>query len=339
VKDKDTSLQNSSQTDGLERLSVKCSRRSFLKWSGAVGLTATIGLAASQATASRIPVKEQFDVFHPSLEGIIRPITIIQATDLHFGFFFGVDDLASLVTSLNTIEADALMLTGDIFHSGHTVIQEAVPLLQELIPRGHGNYVVTGNHEYYAGEKRCVKALEASGLRVLRDEWISIEEQGRSIHLGGLDDVLTTWPSDPDFPIFRRFIRNAPPGPGMRILLCHRPTVFPAASHSEIDLVLAGHTHGGQIIIPWPGEKRGLSPLSLVSDYVQGWYRAGRCRMYVSRGVGRNYLPLRINCPPEISVFHLKAGSNSPDGISITCASGEKGQGAGRDYLPARQLA
>ena len=98
-----------------------------------------------------------------------------------------------------------------------------------------------------AGEKPRVKALEAGGLRVLRDEWISIKEQGRSIHLGGLDDVGHSWPSDPDFPTFRRFIGNAPDSPGMRILLCHRPSVLPAASRSEIDLVLAGHTHGGQI--------------------------------------------------------------------------------------------
>ncbi len=307
VLNMDRGLQNSSHSDGLEPIVVRSSRRSFLKMCGAIGLTATVGPTTYGIDGTnRIPVTEEFDVFDPLLKEIIRPITIVQVTDLHFGFFFGTDDLERLVTQLNSIEADALMLTGDIFHSNRTVMQEAIPLLKQLRRRRHGNYAVTGNHEYYAGEKRSVKALEASGLRLLRDEWISIEEQGRIIHLGGLDDVGDTWPLDLDFPRFRRFMRKAPLDQGMRILLSHRPSVFPAASQSEIDLVLAGHTHGGQIVFPRPIKERGLRQLVLARRNAQGWYRAGKCRMYVSRGIGFNYVPIRINCPPEISVFHLR---------------------------------
>ena len=149
VETNDPDLRNLSPRSGLERISIERSRRSFLTWCGAVGLTATIGLTAWRTDqTSRVPVKEQFDVFHPALEGIIRPITIIQVTDIHFGFYFETDDLASLVTNLNAIEADALILTGDIFHCTRSDVQDAIPLLKELIPRRHGNYAVTGNHEH-----------------------------------------------------------------------------------------------------------------------------------------------------------------------------------------------
>jgi predicted MPP superfamily phosphohydrolase len=91
----------------------------------------------------------------------------------------------------------------------------------------------------------------------------------------------------------------------VRILLSHRPSILEVASVAGFDLVLAGHIHGGQIIVPVPGSVRGVSLAAIASRYTHGWYRHGDCRMYLNRGAGLTFVPFRVNCPPEIAVFRL----------------------------------
>jgi len=284
----------------------RISRRGFLRWFGAAGVAAGAGtMSYGLSEAYQSPVINEFELSHQSLEGLRKPITIIQITDFHFGWFWNATELKRLVGMLNSIKADAVVLTGDIFHSRHTAVESAEPILRKLIPRRYGNFVVMGNHELYVGADRSLASFRRSNLTHLGNRWISLEGHGAVIHLGGLDDPRTEWAPTPESGMFARLIDQSPRSGGMRVLLCHRPSILPLAAYAGIDLVLAGHTHGGQMIIPWPGSARGLSPAVFISAYTHGWYRKFRCKMYLNRGVGLIYAPWRINCPPEIGIFHL----------------------------------
>jgi predicted MPP superfamily phosphohydrolase len=294
----------------------RVTRRSFLKWTSAAGLGCTAGFVGfGLAEAYGKPVVEEFDVVHTVLAGLHRPISVIQISDFHFGLFYGVPELEKLVDQVNAIEADVLVITGDVFHSPLSVKQDAARALSRLSSRRFGNFAVLGNHDFYAGVRESVEYIEKSGVRLLRDGWTTLKERGVRIHLGGIDDPMGSWLFGKEFPRFGLFTAKTPSEPGMRILLSHRPAVLPFASRADIDLVLAGHIHGGQIIMPVPSREQGVSLARLVSPYTYGWYREGSCRLYLNRGVGLTFIPWRVNCPPEITVFHLKPppGGNAPD--------------------------
>ncbi len=285
-------------------------RRTFLKWSAASAVVvASSAGGAGVVQAYRPPVVEKFEFLHTELQGLSRPLTFVQITDFHFGMFMGTSELEKLVAKVNTLEADAVVITGDIFHSPMSPVELAPRVLRKLKSRRFGNLVILGNHDFYAGEQRSVEAIKSSGLTLLRDQWLTLKDGAATIHLGGIDDPMANWLWGKEFPHFPSFMKKAPLEPGFRILLSHRPNVLPLASKFGIDLVLSGHVHGGQIILPMPGTDRGISIARLASEFTHGWYRIRDCRMYLNRGTGLTFIPWRINCPPEIAIFHLK-----PDG-------------------------
>ncbi len=304
VCDRDKELHNAKKWPGNHVGDV--SRRSFLRFAGLTGLAATFGTAGyGLREGYQNPVLNEYELSLPTLGGMRNPVTIVQVSDLHFGWYFGANELENLVERLNSVAADAVVLTGDIFHSRFTAVEAAEPTLRKLIPRRYGNYAIMGNHERYVGTKRALASFRRSNLLHLGDKWASLEHQGTTIHLAGLDDLLVEWPPAPESETFQALMDKSPKRPGMRILLCHRPSILPLAAYARFDLVLAGHTHGGQMIIPRPGHPKGFTPASFFSYYTHGWYRKFQCRMYVNEGVGLIFFPWRINCPPEIGIFHL----------------------------------
>jgi uncharacterized protein len=285
-------------------------RRAFLRAATASGLMAAAGFGLEGlAEAYSRPVVEKFELFHDLLEDAAKPITLIHVTDCHFGMFFGLDELRNLVNQLNSLQGDALCITGDIFHSARAVVEQATPVLKKLKARPLGNFAVLGNHDFYAGEMRSVENLKSAGFTLLRNQWITFRVGSLPLHIGGVDDPLIRWIRGNNFPRFDTLMRKAPTESGLRILLSHRPAIFPHAAKQRIDLVLAGHTHGGQIVIPVPGRERGMSVADLVSEYTHGWYKSDTSSMYLNRGVGLTFLPWRIHCPPEIAVIQLKAST------------------------------
>jgi uncharacterized protein len=284
----------------------RTTRRRFLKVAAASSLTIATGIGIKGvANAYSSPVIEKHQLAYDLLRGLTRPITLIHVTDSHFGMFFGPHELRNMVDHLNSLEGDALFFTGDIFHSSRTVVEQATPILERLKSRPLGNFPVLGNHEFYAGEERSARNLTAAGFALLRNQWTTLKMDGATIHLGGIDDPVINWRRTPEVWAFHPFLEKVPSEPGVTVLLSHRPDVFRYAASQKIDIVLAGHTHGGQVILPVPRREKGISVANLVSKYTYGWYKKKSSRMYVNRGVGLTFLPWRLHCPPEIAVIKL----------------------------------
>jgi uncharacterized protein len=286
-------------------------RRAFFKTAAVSGLVAATGLGSyGLSEGYSEPRIRKYDLFLDPIDGAANPVTLIHITDLHFGMFWGQRELLGLVDNLNSIEGDALCITGDVFHSGRTRVEQATPILKKLKTRSLGNFAILGNHEFYAGVARCVQSMETAEIRVLRNQWITLKLGSATIHMGGVDDPAGNhWSKANNSHGMIMPVMEAPAETGTRILLSHRPDVFPSAARQNVDLVLAGHLHGGQIAMPVPGYEPGISAASLASDYVYGWYENHRSRMYVSSGIGMTFLPWRIGCAPEISVIRIGSPS------------------------------
>ena len=301
-----------------DQTQIKLSRRGFMRYTASTGALAIVSSGSyGLIEAFETPRVNILKFSDPSLDGLSRSVNIIQITDLHFGMFYSESALRDLIRRLNSIEADAVVVTGDIFHSPMTPVEPVGPLLRNLRKRTWGNFAVLGNHDFYAGVHRSVKTIQGGGLRLLRNEWLTFSGGETKIHLGGIDDPRVNWLTGKEIPNFHEFIKKKPPVPGFYILLSHRPVVFPLAVKAGINLTLAGHTHGGQFTIPAPGSDRPWSLAGLVSPYTLGVYESGQSRMYLNRGVGLTFVPARINCPPEIALIRLE-----PPGKSVANTMG-----------------
>ena len=220
--------------------------------------------------------------------------TILQLSDLH------VDDspaaMRRLAELLPQLACDLCVMTGDYRGKTYGPYEAALAGMAEL--RRHiaaPVYAVLGNHD----SLRMVPALEAMGIRMLVNETLPLTRGGDRLHLAGIDDAH----------LYRtdNIAKAAAPIPPAEfsILLSHTPEVYRQAGQADFDLLLSGHTHGGQICLP------GAVPLTLDSKLPRrmgaGSWRYGGMIGYTSVGVGSCILPVRINCPPEVTLHELRA--------------------------------
>lgn len=272
-------------------------RRQFLKLSAA-GLAA--GIIASyplfierslvQVNRYRIPVPRlprQFDGF-----------TIVQLTDLHFGPLVSLDFLGKVIGTANALRKDVIVCTGDYVHQRDTdeEINGVWPLLARLCAP-HGVYSVLGNHDHWADATRSAYWLERSGQN-LRDRVHRFERGGRRLWLAGGGDL---WEDHRDFD---HLLRNVPEE-DCRIVLVHNPDSADGDFSRRIDLLICGHTHGGQVKIPFIG-----TPVLPVKNknYSSGLKASPKGQpVFISRGIGWAIYPVRFNCYPEIAVLELRS--------------------------------
>ena len=234
---------------------------------------------------------------------------IAQVSDLH-NAEFGKNN-AELLKLLSESRPDIIVITGDLIDANHTDVGIALGFAQESV-RIAPTYYVTGNHEAASQQYDTLKAgFEEEGVIVLEDEAISLERGGETISLIGL--------ADPDFTVKGDMFGEAPAMVGTKlknlndgeggeyaILLSHRSELFETYVNCGIDLVFAGHAHGGQFRLPFIGgviaPNQGLFP-----KYDAGLYTDGGTNMVVSRGIGNSIIPLRFNNRPEIVLVELNA--------------------------------
>ena len=233
---------------------------------------------------------------------------IAQVSDLH-NAEFGKNN-AELLKLLSESKPDIIVITGDLIDANHTDVGIALGFAQESV-RIAPTYYVTGNHEAASPQYDTLKAgLEEAGVIVLEDEAVSLERNGETITLLGLGDPDFTVKGDmfgETSAMVSTKLKNLDDGEGgYTILLSHRPELFETYVNCSIDLVFAGHAHGGQFRLPFIGgviaPNQGLFP-----KYDGGLYTDGGTNMVVSRGIGNSIIPLRFNNRPEIVLVELNA--------------------------------
>jgi uncharacterized protein len=274
-------------------------RRAFLKKS-AVGLT----VISVPNPLGNISGSEDYEVVYkrvrlPRLPKELRGLRVVMISDIHSGPYMSKADIAPYVTRVNALKPDVILLPGDFVQSRNEEIELVCDLFSGLKAR-YGVYGSTGNHDYFDDADYISKELEHAGVRMLRNEHEVIEARGKELALVGLDDVRQGHP-------FNTLFREAVQGLDARlpnIVLCHKPYYLEEAAEYGVGLMVSGHTHGGQVVL---ARIFGvvITPAALLSGYVEGLYRIDGTQLYVTRGIGMVGIPIRINCPPEISVLTL----------------------------------
>jgi len=226
----------------------------------------------------------------------VAGLRIVQISDLHIGDRLGEEFLRRVVDRVNALRPDVVAITGDLVDGPAHVVERALKPLADLVAP-HGVYFVTGNHEYYWGGRESVRMVEALGLTVLHNEHRVVEREGGAVVIGGIPDLhgarfLADHESRPDL-VFAGAPEGAP-----RVLLAHQPRAVIRAAPHGVDLMLAGHTHGGQIF-PFHFFVRLQQPV------VRGLRRLLGVWVYAHRGTGFWGPPMRLFSTPEIAEITL----------------------------------
>ena len=287
---------------------VNLQRREFLKKGTGIIAAAPFAFSGYGVFLGRVRFRvEDFDLWLPGLPADLDGLTIVQLTDIHAGPFMTEEQLASYVDAVNRLEPDLIVLTGD-FVSFHR--EEVVPCVRGLegLKARYGIYGCLGNHDFYArAEDELTSQFAARGIRLLRNDAVAIPIGNSRLGVLGVDDLR--W-GRPNLAQALRAANEA--STEVRILLSHRPEIFPRAARRGVDVVLSGHYHGGQIKLV-PGTD-GPSIASFLTQYPEGLFHLSRdgsadsrkSLLFVSRGIGVTALPVRFNCPPQIAHLTLR---------------------------------
>lgn len=235
----------------------------------------------------------------PGLPRDLDGLRIVQLTDIHFGPFFGAADLRRAVNMANETRAHIAVLTGDLITRAGDDLEGCLDLLKRLRAEA-GVYLCHGNHEKYAGLSDAATRLATrQGFTVLRGGRVRLRFGEARLNLAGTDYYGAGTRALPFFaPLADRNSWN--------VLIQHNPAHFPAAAEAGFDLMLAGHTHGGQVNLPVLREN--INVARAFTQYIRGAYELGSSRLYVSCGLGTVGVPVRLGAPPEVSLIRLCAG-------------------------------
>jgi predicted MPP superfamily phosphohydrolase len=230
-------------------------------------------------------------------------LRIAQISDIHVGQTLSAAQLRRFVARVNATAPDLICITGDIVDSPLADYAGFFPLLAELRAR-YGVCAILGNHDHYAGADDVVAALRHwTTFRVLRDSAVTIDVEGACVHVIGLDDRGRDWArgleSDDRL---AELLEDAPAGATV-LLLSHRPDIFRHAAATAVPLTLSGHTHGGQLALPWRGRRRNLA--EFITRFDRGLYRSGDSFLYVNCGLGVTGQRIRLFTPREVTVLEL----------------------------------
>lgn len=236
----------------------------------------------------------------------LEGFTIALLSDFHYDPYFSVHPLRSSISMVNGLHPDLIALTGDFVTDPFSddkatkakAAYAAEPCAQLLrqMQAPYGLWAVLGNHDAVTDPGRVINSLRAVGIQVLGNRSVPIEGSGARFWLAGVDDVLEKR-SDLD-----AALHNIPAGESV-MLLAHEPDYADDVALVPVDLQLSGHSHGGQIRIPF------IRPLwlpTLAKKYVWGLYKIGGLTLYTNPGLGTVGVPVRMNCPPEITLLTLR---------------------------------
>ncbi|WP_437288696.1 metallophosphoesterase [Sorangium sp. So ce406] len=250
-----------------------------------------------------LPVRRELTSLHG--------ITIAQLSDVHVGSFMDAERLDELRDAINAVRADIHVITGDLLDHHVSQLELSTRLLRGLRPARGQIFFCMGNHEYIAARSASIpaimKGLEEAGAQVLVDEAREVRLGGDRLWMGAIDYPSRARPGEParrpTVDGLARALGQMRDDGAPRVLLSHHPGTFRAARELPFDLMLSGHTHGGQISLGRIGDYA-LTPMLPAGLYHNGHYEHRGRRLHVNAGAG-GWLPVRINCPPEITLVEL----------------------------------
>ncbi len=243
----------------------------------------------------------------PNLPRAFEGFRIAQLSDIHIGPYMPAAEIRKYANIANERKADLIALTGDFVTFDPSTQQPVVDALRGL-RAPYGVWGCLGNHDAWAGvEDSITELFRLVGIRILRGERVDVRAGGDSLNLIGVDfQSEHRFGPSPAVPDLLGNIRDAVDPSRVNILLSHNPDTFDRAAEMRIDLSLAGHTHGGQAALEFISPE--IAPSRLVTPYVAGLFRKAGGQLYVNRGLGTIFIPIRLGAPPELTVYTLTRG-------------------------------
>lgn len=266
-------------------------RREFLRSATAISVGALAGVGAYGAVYERHHIQRiTRDVTVRGLPPALDGLRIGMITDVHHSSVVPAEDVTRAVTLLKDASPDIVVLGGDyVSFFDRNYVAPVAELLSPLASARNGAFAVLGNHD---DEREMPAALLSRGFTVLKDQRTSLTINGERLDLAGIH-FWTRSASE---------VASVLKGTGgTTILLAHDPRRLAEAAALDVQLVLSGHTHGGQVIVPGIGAVAGRK-----FPVLSGYATRENTALFVSRGVGTVYVPIRINCPPDVAVLTLR---------------------------------
>jgi predicted MPP superfamily phosphohydrolase len=269
-----------------------------------------MGLAGFAMEAALVephrPVVERVEVVLRRLPRELDGLTIAHLSDFHYDSAASAGVIRTAVEITHRLAPDVVVLTGDYvtlspFQSRSRAAEHSKPCAQLLgdLHAPMGVFGVLGNHDYATEPRLVTRSLEAHGITVLRNFNLRIERSGARLWIAGVDDVLGGGAR------LDQALQGIPRDEAT-VLLAHEPDYADTVISSAVDLQLSGHSHGGQVRLPLVGAP--FLPY-LARKYPWGLRQLDRLKLYTNRGVGTIFPPVRFNCPPEVTLLTLRAGS------------------------------
>lgn len=278
----------------IPKVSKDENRRVFFKKS--IDL-ASLAFATSLSAKATYNAKEAYiENVDIKIDNLQKPYTIVQLSDVHIGGLIDKKFIENIVAKVNSLNADLVVITGDLIDTDLKYVEDVVNELGNLKSK-YGTYFVPGNHEYFHNIEKIIPYLKNLDIKVLENENVYIGEKSSGFVLAGVYDVFG-YKYNNFIPDINKALKNSDTHP--TILLAHQPKFISEIDDKKVDLMLSGHTHGGQIM-PFNLLVR------LAQPYIRGLYKHNnQTQIYVNKGTGFWGPPMRLGASAEITHITIK---------------------------------
>lgn len=275
-------------------------RRKFIINSLTLGASASVLVATGVSVFKYLskPVVKKIKISLNGLPKVFEGYRIVQISDLHIGQLMTKTTLHEVVNQVNSLKPDIIAITGDLVDGSLEALSKEITPIKDLKAKD-GVYFVTGNHEYYSGVEEWINEIKGLGVNVLSNQSKKITNGSDSFYLAGIHDYDATRFGEEFAPNLKKALTGINKKENV-VLLAHQPLAVKEAAEHKVDLVLSGHTHGGQI---WPFNYL----VNLQQRFLKGLYQHKETKLYVNQGTGCWGPPMRLGTENEITEITLNS--------------------------------